>query len=142
MNKLNNIHEKCLRLMKNDCESTFKLTIRIMPWTLNLKNLHPLPHDRSLYNYSHAISWTNCWHFYSSEKSLNICSICLLDSDNLWSMRFGVNAMDKDVIIWMKVINKSRTELKRMFSKQNSSLQSLKTKISWKIPYLKSSWLF
>ena len=66
MNKLNNIHGKCLRLVTNDYDSNFNEL---------LESSHELTVLKTCINYlmivfTLAISWINDWHLYYSEKSL------------------------------------------------------------------------
>ena len=69
-NKLNDIHENCLCLVKKWLWIKVLGTTKIISWNLNPENLHQLPHDSSVQVFTWAISWINDWHFYSPGKSL------------------------------------------------------------------------
>ena len=62
MNKLNNIHKKCLRLITNDYDSHFNELI---------ESFHELSIHKTIINYLMIEVYKYLhWHFYSLEKSL------------------------------------------------------------------------
>ena len=93
MNKLNNIHKKCLRFIVNDYE-------------LSLNELLESSHKLSVYKtcinyivievfkYLHGLPLELILTFYSSEKSIQHSQY----SENPWSVHFGVNAIVQSVV--------------------------------------------
>ena len=104
MNKLNNIHEKCLRLLKNDHDLNFNG---------RLESSHELSIYKTcinylmieVYKYFHGLSHKLMTDIFTLWKNrYNIRNICLFGSKNPRSVRFGVDAIAfRASQLWQKV---------------------------------------
>ena len=93
MNNLNNIHEKCLHLVKNDFESNFNKL---------LESSHELLIHKTCINYLiievfiylHGLSPKLMTHILTLQNyAYNIRNICLFGSENPRSVLFGVDVV-------------------------------------------------
>lgn len=99
MKKLDNIHEKCIRLIT--INYIMKRTTRINSLTPNPLTLHQLPHESSLSIFTWAISWTT--DIFTLHKNPQYLQYSF-DSENPWSMGFGVDAIAcRSGNLWQKV---------------------------------------
>ena len=104
MNKLNNIHEKCLRLVTNDYDSNFSEL---------LESSHELSIHKTcvnylmieVYKYLHELSPGLITDILTLWKNpYNIRNTHLLSSENQRSVRFGVDAIAFSASqLWQKV---------------------------------------
>ena len=92
MNKLNNIHKKCLRLVPNYYDSNFNEL---------LESSHKVSIHKTcinylmieVYKYLHGLSPELMTDIFTLQKNpYNIRNICLFGSENPLSVRFGVDA--------------------------------------------------
>ena len=121
MNKLNNIHEKCLRLVTNDYDSNFSEL---------LESSHELSIHKTcvnylmieVYKYLHELSPELITDILTLWKNpYNIPNTHLLSSENQRSVRFGVDAIAFSASqLWQKV---------PIAIKDSSSLKIFKAKI-------------
>ena len=80
MNKLNKIHEKCLRLVINDYDSNFNELLESFNELSQPINLHQLPQDRSLQIFTWAKSAELMTAIFALRKNLyNIPNINVID---------------------------------------------------------------
>ena len=121
MNKLNNIHEKCLCLVTKDYDSKFNEL---------LESSHELSIHKTcinnlmieVYKHLHGLSPELMTDIFTLQKNpYNICNICLFGSENPRSRHFGVDAIAIcSSQLWQKV---------PIAIKDSSSLEIFKAKI-------------
>ena len=121
MNKLNNIREKCLRLITNDYESSFNEL---------LESIHELSIHKTcinylmieVYKYLHGLSPKLMTYIFTLRKNpFNIRNIRLFGSEIPWSVHIGVDARAfRASQLWQKV---------PIEIKDSSSLETFKAKI-------------
>ena len=104
MNKLNNIHEKCLRLVTNDYDSNFNELLE-SSHELSIHKICITYLMIELYKYLHGLSPELMTDIFTLRKNLyNILNIRLFGSENTRSVRFGVDAIAfRASQLWQKV---------------------------------------
>ena len=104
MNKLNNIHEKRIRLVTNDYDSNFNELLESSHELLIHKTcINYLMIE--VYKYLHGLSPELMTDIFTLPKNpYNICNIRLFGSENPRSVRFGVDAITfRASQLWQKV---------------------------------------
>ena len=104
MNKLNNIHEKRIRLVTNDYDSNFNELLESSHELLIHKTcINYLMIE--VYKYLHGLSPELMTDIFTLPKNpYNICNIRLFGSENPRSVRFGVDAIAvRASQLWQKV---------------------------------------
>ena len=121
MNKLNNIHEKCLQLVTNDYDSNFnELLESSHELLIHITCINYLMIE--VYKYLHGLSPELRTGIFTLRKNVcNIRNIRLFGSENPRSVRFGVDAIAfRACHLWHKV---------PIATKDSSSLEIFKAKL-------------